>query len=273
MSGKIDINSPEWCNIIFEGKNKDYGAYVLRKLSVRRHIRSLIIVITLFILVLLLPQLIKSVIPEKKDAMVEVTHLSDLTVELPKEKPNEIIIEVPATPIIKNAIKFTPPVIKPDEQVADDEQVKTQETLNSTNIKISVANITGNTDDSGNEDEANTLDDNKALTGETKDSTFVVVEQMPEFPGGEIALRNWINSHIKYPFLAEQNNVEGKVYVQFVVDKDGNVCCAKIVRSCDPSLEQEALRVVSSLPRWNPGRQRGDPVKVAYTVPINFILK
>lgn len=271
MSRNIDINSPEWCNIVFEGKNKEYGAFELRKQSVRRHIRSLIMVITFFLLALFLPQLIKSVIPEKKEKMVDVTSLVDLKIEQPKVK-NEIIIEVPPSPIIKNSIKFTPPVVKPDEEVADDEQVKTQESLNESKIKISVADVVGN-DDTEDETEPSTLDDNRAITGENTDSTFVVVEQMPVFPGGEQALRNWINTHIKYPYLAAENGIEGKVYVQFVVDKDGNVCCAKISRSSDPALEQEALRVVNSLPRWNPGRQRGDPVKVAYTVPINFILK
>ena len=105
------------------------------------------------------------------------------------------------------------------------------------------------------------------------EEVFVVVEDMPMFPGGEQALRKWIPDHIKYPVIAAENGIQGKVYVQFVVDKDGSVTNAKIARGVDPSLDQEALRVVNSLPKWKPGMQRGKPVRVSFTVPINFQLQ
>jgi TonB family protein len=102
---------------------------------------------------------------------------------------------------------------------------------------------------------------------------FFVVEKMPEFPGGEEALRKYIATNIKYPKTAQENDVSGKVYVTFVVSEDGSVANAKIARGVDPSLDREALRVVNSLPRWQPGTQRGIPVNVQYTVPINFALQ
>ena len=102
---------------------------------------------------------------------------------------------------------------------------------------------------------------------------FVVVEDMPEFPGGEVALRQWINSHVKYPVIAAENGIQGKVYVQFVVDRDGSVNNVVVARGVDPSLDQEAIRVVKQLPKWKPGKQRGKPVRVSYTVPINFQLQ
>jgi periplasmic protein TonB len=105
------------------------------------------------------------------------------------------------------------------------------------------------------------------------EEVFVIVEDMPEFPGGELALRKWIASNIKYPVIAAENGIQGKVYVQFVVDKDGKVTNARIARGIDASLDQEALRVVNNLPRWKPGMQRGKPVRVSYTVPINFQLQ
>jgi protein TonB len=108
---------------------------------------------------------------------------------------------------------------------------------------------------------------------EKDEQIFVVVEDMPEFPGGELALRKWIASHIEYPVIAAENGIQGKVYVTFVVDKDGSVSNARITRGVDPSLDQEALRVVNSLPKWKPGMQRGKPVRVSYTVPINFQLQ
>lgn len=108
--------------------------------------------------------------------------------------------------------------------------------------------------------------------GDGTSEVFVIVEDMPEFPGGEIALRKWIAEHVDYPVIAAENGIQGKVYVQFVVDKDGSVTMAKVVRGVDPSVDQEALRVINSLPRWKPGKQRGKPVRVSYTVPINFQL-
>ena len=102
---------------------------------------------------------------------------------------------------------------------------------------------------------------------------FFIVEEMPEFPGGELALRKYIGNSIKYPVIAQENGIQGKVYVTFVVGKDGSVSNASIARGVDPSLDKEALRVVNSLPKWKPGKQRGKPVNVSYTVPINFVLQ
>ncbi|MDA3880098.1 MAG: energy transducer TonB [Prolixibacteraceae bacterium] len=108
---------------------------------------------------------------------------------------------------------------------------------------------------------------------EGDNGVFVIVEEMPVFPGGELALRRWISNNIDYPVIAAENGIQGKVYVTFVVDKDGSVSDARIARGVDPSIDKEALRVVNSLPKWKPGKQRGKPVRVSYTVPINFQLQ
>lgn len=108
---------------------------------------------------------------------------------------------------------------------------------------------------------------------EEEAQVFFIVEEMPEFPGGEAALRRFIANSIKYPQIAQENGIQGRVYVQFVVDRDGSITNASVARGVDPSLDKEALRVVNSLPKWKPGMQRGKPVKVSYTVPINFVLQ
>jgi TonB family protein len=110
-----------------------------------------------------------------------------------------------------------------------------------------------------------TLDDNEEV--------FFVVEEMPEFPGGDVALRKFIANNVKYPESAQKNGIQGKVYVSFVVGKDGYVKNAKIVRGVDPALDAEALRVVNLQPKWKPGTQRGVAVNIQYTVPINFALQ
>ncbi len=108
---------------------------------------------------------------------------------------------------------------------------------------------------------------------EEEAQVFFIVEDMPEFPGGELALRKYIANAIKYPVIAQENGIQGKVYVTFVVDKDGSISDARIARGVDASLDKEALRVVGTLPKWKPGKQRGKPVRVSYTVPINFVLQ
>lgn len=106
-----------------------------------------------------------------------------------------------------------------------------------------------------------------------QEEVFFIVEEMPDFPGGQLALRNFIAQTIKYPVTAQENGIQGKVFVNFVVGKDGSVKNAKIFRSVDPSLDKEALRVVNGLPKWKPGKQKGKEVAVSYTVPINFVLQ
>lgn len=104
------------------------------------------------------------------------------------------------------------------------------------------------------------------------EDVFFVVEEMPEFPGGDKELRKYIANNVEYPEEAQKNNIEGKVFVSFIVAKDGNVKDANIERGVAPSIDKEALRVINSLPKWTPGRQKGEVVNVKFTVPINFQL-
>ena len=101
---------------------------------------------------------------------------------------------------------------------------------------------------------------------------FMVVEDMPEFPGGTAALMQYLQKNIKYPAICRENNIQGRVLIQFVVNRDGSIVDPEVVRSVDPHLDKEALRVISSMPKWKPGLQRGKPVRVKFTVPVNFKL-
>ncbi|MBN1767803.1 MAG: energy transducer TonB [Prolixibacteraceae bacterium] len=111
------------------------------------------------------------------------------------------------------------------------------------------------------------------LNDEDDDVPFTIVEKNPEFPGGDLALLKYISDHIDYPAIAIENGIQGKVFVKFVVEKDGSISNATIIRGVDPSLDKEALRVINSLPKWKPGEQRGKPVKVFFNMPINFQLQ
>ena len=102
---------------------------------------------------------------------------------------------------------------------------------------------------------------------------FEVVENMPDFPGGQAALMQYLAKNIKYPTIAQENGTQGRVIVQFVVNRDGSIVDAKVVRSVDPYLDKEALRVINTMPKWKPGMQRGKPVRVKFTVPVMFRLQ
>ena len=106
------------------------------------------------------------------------------------------------------------------------------------------------------------------------EKVFDVIEQMPEFPGGHQSLFNWLSANVKYPTIAEEFGLQGRVIVTFVIERDGSITDARVVvKSVDPSLDKEALRVVSSMPRWKPGKHKGETVRVKYTVPVTFRLQ
>ncbi|NDP20960.1 MAG: energy transducer TonB [Paludibacter sp.] len=102
---------------------------------------------------------------------------------------------------------------------------------------------------------------------------FQVVETMPTFPGGDAELFKFLSNNVKYPVIAQENGIQGRVICQFVVNKDGSIVDVEVVRSVDASLDKEAIRVIKSMPKWSPGKQRGKPVRVKYTLPVNFKLQ
>ena len=121
-------------------------------------------------------------------------------------------------------------------------------------------------------EETDTDEDEIVEIEEDDEEFFMVVENMPEFPGGDLGLMKFIQKNVRYPAIAKEYNITGKVYVSFIVDKQGSVTNVKIVRGVDKNLDAEALRVVSLLPKYKPGKQRGKPVRVMFTIPINFTL-
>ena len=118
-----------------------------------------------------------------------------------------------------------------------------------------------------------TVSAQKTVVAEKNQQAFDVVEQMPQFKGGDAALMAYLNSHIKYPVIAEENGIQGRVVTTFVVERDGSITDVKIIKSVDPSLDKEAVRVVKSMPKWNPGKQNGSAVRVKFTLPVTFRLQ
>lgn len=268
---KIDLTSLEWCNLIFVGKNKEYGAYKMRMDSPKRHNWAMIIVVILALVGFSIPKLVQMAKPEQREVMTEVTNLSQLDQpEVKQEEMKKVEPLAPPPPALKSSIKFTTPVIKKDEEVNQDDEIKTQQELTETKVAISIADVKGNDEEHGKD----IADLKQVVTQQVEEEKpYEMVEQMPTFPGGQEALLKYITSNLRYPTIAQENGVQGSVICQFVVDRDGSVKNVRVVRSLDPSCDKEAVRVIQSLPKWIPGKQNGRAVPVYYTVPIRFKLQ
>ncbi|NVO20649.1 MAG: energy transducer TonB [Bacteroidetes bacterium] len=270
---KVDIYSDEWCDIVFETRPKDYGAYIMRKLSSKRHRLAIILTLALFILAFTLPGLIKSMIPDRKEANVEVNALSNIKMEKKAKEPEKIKLDEPPPQKIKSTIQFTPPVIKNDDEVKDDQVMKNQDELNKSKLDISTIDVKGNSNDADAQDLADLNATKKEVVEEVYEKPFTVVEQMPEFPGGEQSMMKFLRENIKYPQMARESGIAGSVYVTFVVNKSGQISDVRILRGIGGGCDEEALRVVRAMPSWIPGRQNGKSVPVQFNLPIKFTLQ
>ncbi len=276
---KIDLISGEWTDLVFAGRNQAYGAYQLRKGTGKRNVISIIAVVALVLLCQIGLTLKKAADAEarKRAAMTEVVELSKL--EQPKKKAEvkqQKKIQVEPEKVVervKSSIKFTAPVIKKDNEVKPEEELKTQDELMNTKTAIGAIDVKGNDDKGGEVLKLKEAVAQPEPKPEVENKVFDVVEQMPSFPGGPSALMKYLSENVKYPVVAQENGVQGRVVVSFVVEKDGHITDVKVVRSVDPSLDKEAARVVKSMPSWIPGKQNGSAVRVKYNVPVSFKLQ
>ncbi len=287
MAKDVDLSSKEWTDLIFEGKNKAFGAYTLRRASDKRHNKAMLLVIIGLIVVLiggyfwgmysdfrreqrelelqaqLEQQLAEMAAAEEQEEQVE----EEIPQAMEEPQAEEALPEE-----ILNTIKDTEIAIAADNEVTEDITSKDD-------VAESTAAAGATTFDKGTDD-LNVVREHKdeiiveeKHSEPVKEEIFTAVEQMPQFPGGEAELLKYIASHIKYPTMAAENNIQGRVVVKFVVGKDGRVGDVVVVRGKDPDLDKEAVRVVKTLPNFIPGKMNGQAVSVWYTLPINFKLQ
>ena len=279
---KIDLYDPKWVDLVFAGKNQDYGAYKLRKGTSGRNIKALVILIIAAALVggFLVWKVIEQKNAEQQQAYMEAMQLAQLQKEAKKQedkKQEQVKPKVEPKkeiPVARETQKFVAPVIKKDELVKESNQLKQMDQLDA---KIAVGTEThegakDRTIEAVRNDIA-VATPPPAPKEEVTQKVFDVVEVMPSFPGGQAALIQYLNSHVKYPVVAQENGIQGRVTISFVVERDGSITDVKVARSVDPSLDKEAARVVSSMPRWTPGKQNGSAVRVKFNVPVVFRLQ
>ena len=274
---KIDLIDNGWVDLVFEGKNHSYGAYQLRKETGKRNLMAILVMFAIGVAIAAFVA-IKGVVENamKQDvaieADVELAKLAEKK-EAKVEKKEEPKVEKVEVEKVKSSVKFVPPVIKKDDEVKPEEELKSQEELNKTNTAIGAFDVKGNDEAAGEVLKAKEVIAQPEPPKEEETKVFDVVEQMPSFPGGPSALMQYLSSNIKYPVVAEENGVQGRVVCTFVVERDGSITDVRVIRSVDPSLDKEAVRVVKSMPKWIPGKQNGSAVRVKYTVPVTFRLQ
>jgi protein TonB len=271
LGSKLDILKPEWLDIVFNGRNKSYGAYELRKQNPKSTVKALVITLILFVVAVSAPTIInkiKGFIPKAKEKVkiVEVTLKPPPPLDETKKPPPP----PPEPPKPKvDQVRFPPPVVKPDNEVKEKDPPTVEE--------LKVADP-GPKDQKGDPTATIRIDepvgnsDVKAVTEDTNE-IFTAVENSAEFPGGIEKFYAYLGKNIRYPAVARENNVQGKVFLTFVVEKDGSLTDVKVMRGLGSGCDEEAMRVIKASPRWKPGQQNGRAVRQQYTVPISFTLQ
>lgn len=284
MAKDVDLSSKEWRDIVFEGKNKEFGAYTLRAGSVQRHTKAVtFVLIGLAILLVLLIMSISGVFakPEEVETYVnidqELATIDSEEIEDIEEPEEEFVLppepeEIIAPEEVANEQRITELLIVEDENFEAEKEVKDQAEMIENEAQAGAVDITEGTND------LNKVTITEQVIAEVKvedeqPMSIAMVEQKPMFPGGEAAMYKFLSDNIVYPPAAAEEGVQGRVVVEFVVGKDGSIQNVHVVRTRHPALDKEAVRVVKAMPKWVPGRNNGQPVKVTYTLPVTFRLQ
>lgn len=283
MAKDVDLSSKEWRDLIFEGKNKDFGAYKLRQGSESRHNKAFFYVLIGLVAVCLLifgymkyeAYKTQKAEEEAKAKLEQQQKLAQMEAEKEEEKEEEVeqieIEEVkPEAPQL--ATQLMTELLLTDTPKEDNE-IKANEDIQKDNSVMSTFTQAGSDDINLIKEHKEEVVQEKPREEKKKEEVFTHVEQMPKFPGGDTELYKFISNNLNYPAMAIENNVQGRVVVQFVVTKDGSIGNVKVVRSVDRDLDNEAIRVCKKLPKFIPGKQNGQPVNVWYTLPVTFKLQ
>lgn len=283
MAKDVDLSSKEWRDLIFEGKNKDFGAYKLRQGSESRHNKAFFYVLIGLVAVCLLifgymkyeAYKTQKAEEEAKAKLEQQQKLAQMEAEKEEEKEEEVeqieIEEVkPEAPQL--ATQLMTELLLTDTPKEDNE-IKANEDIQKDNSVMSTFTQAGSDDINLIKEHKEEVVQEKPREEKKKEEVLTHVEQMPKFPGGDAELYKFISNNLNYPAMAIENNVQGRVVVQFVVTKDGSIGNVKVVRSVDRDLDNEAIRVCKKLPKFIPGKQNGQPVNVWYTLPVTFKLQ
>lgn len=288
MAKNVDLTSKEWRDIVFADKNKEFGAYQLRKDSDRRHnMAALYAFIGLIVVVLLIigysyysdykAEQDRLALIEERERMqaLEVETAPEEEAEEEEPEQQKMEIEIPEVPEeVLATVQVTQIAIVDADKVKN--EVMDMETQKEDNTARGVVNQEGS-DDADKfkavQEQVIVKEPEPEVVKHEPEKIFVAVEQPAEFPGGPAAMMKWLSNNIRYPESAQQNGISGRVVVKFVVEKDGSIGSPSIVKGVDRDLDQEALRVVKRMPKWQPGKNNGQPVRSYFNLPVTFRLQ
>jgi TonB family C-terminal domain len=278
MKNSLNLNSTEWCDIIFEGKNKSYGAFELRQSSWKRHLVAFGIILTGVVFIAFLPSIISTIEAATKthvDNINETYTVMQVDNKMEEPQPEILNPELPEPPKYIEMKKFVPPTISNDEEVTE-VMTGMDDLIDDKRIAIGVFDVKeGSTD----EDAIRKIFEEKVVEGGTgkgqgkKEEILIGAEQMPQFPGGSTEMYKYIYDNLKYPVVDQEMGIQGKVTVRFVVTKTGDISGVELLKGISPTCDKEAMRVIKGMPKWIPGKQNGTPVAVYFTIPITYKLK
>ena len=281
---KVDLASREWCDMVFEGRNKEYGAYRHRANKGKFQLRAIIIVLLMIVAIvgfIIAKSAVEAALKEGKNMDAEqVTELSELKKDEPKKEekkkePEKLEYEKPVEKVaVKSSIQFTVPKIVEDEKVDHSKELKTQDEVTKNKFAIASQDYVNETGGTGiNIDD---LKENQEAGGTTvppKEPEVVdnaIVEVPATYPGGEAALIAFVNKNVVYPAIAQEQELQGVVVLRFKVDVDGSVSAVKVEKSLSRECDQAAADVVRKLHRFVPAKQQGHPVPVWFRLPVRF---
>jgi len=278
---KIDLLDQKWIDLVFEGKNEAYGAYKIRQDTTKRNNMAMLFLllgIAAIVGIFFAYGGIANAIAasEERNEGTEALEMVVDEQEQEEQEEEEIVYDIqPEEEQVQqdqlmNSEKFTDYAMDDE---APQEVTKTQDETEKSDVAISSVTFDQGSDEGQQVLKQNEVVVEKVEQKEEETKVFEVVEQMPQFPGGDGALMQYLSSHIKYPVVAEENGIQGRVVCTFVVERNGSITDVRVIKSVDPSLDKEAVRVIKSMPNWIPGKQNGSAVRVKYTVPVTFRLQ
>ena len=255
-------NVPSFDDLVFENRNKEYGAYKIRKKYNRTVLWAMLVGVIIISTAVVAPYVMATVNQNRirKEEKVVQAQMENL------DQPQEQIAPPPPPPPPAEEqqaqVKYVAPVIVDSVKNEDKTDLATMDDAKETVQDDAVVEVVEEVKEEVQEE------------AKEEEQVFMVVEEMPSFGSGDANdFRAWVGQNMNYPEVAAENGIQGRVFVQFVVEPDGSISNVRVLRGVDPALDKEAVRVVQNSPKWNPGKQRGKPVRVSYTFPITFVLQ
>lgn len=277
FNSSINVYKTEWLDLVFADRNKTYGAYELRSKSSTIMTRALLVSVSLFLLLAFAPLVYSKMFPTviEKVSPPTVVDLTDVIHEMKKPEPEKKVEPAKAEPVKVKTVKMTSNIVVVDKpEIKDPPTIKeiqnavvsnvTQDGEIKPDLVLTVPATSGNGNGVAKEGEGG--GESNAIVG------IEGVDEYPEFAGGMKAFTKYMERNLRYPSHAQEEGVTGKVFVSFVVEKDGSITDVKVLRGIGYGCDEEAMKVIKKSPFWKPGKNKGIPVRVRYNMPINFNL-